>query len=279
MTETSLDLDAYRRRIGFDTEPTPTLSTLARLIERHAAAIAFENVEVLAGRVPALDREALERKMVQQARGGYCYEQNTLFQAVLREIGFDVAPLEARVRAGVPPDVVTGRTHMALRVRIDGVDWLADVGFGGLAPTTPVRLDDETLTADRVGAYRVVAADGERLLQLVHQDQWTDCYRIVASRPEHRDHELGNWFVATHPGSMLGHSLLAGIATPAGRLTLFNRKLTLRTPHGSEETTLRTRADFARVLAGDFRLALDDADLDAVVRAVASHDAEPEPGA
>ena len=276
MTDTPLDLDAYRRRIGFDGDATPTLATLARLIERHAATIAFENIEVLAGRVPDLGREALERKMVQGSRGGYCYEQNTLFHAVLRAIGFDVAALEARVRHGVPADVVTGRTHMALRVRIDGVDYLADVGFGGLAPTTPVRLDDESLTTDRVAAYRIVAADQDRLLQLVHGSESTDCYRIVASRPEHRDHELGNWFVATHPGSMLGRNLLAGIATAAGRLTLFNRKLTLRTRDDTQETTLRSRAEFARVLADDFGLALGDADLDAVMQAVGRDDGEPD---
>jgi N-hydroxyarylamine O-acetyltransferase len=278
MTATPLDLDAYRRRIGFDDALAPTLATLARLIERHAATIAFENVEVLAGRVPDLGLEALERKMVRSPRGGYCYEQNTLFHAVLRTIGFDVAALEARVRHGVPADVVTGRTHMALQVRIDGVDYLADVGFGGLAPTTPVRLDDPTPTADRVGAYRIVATDDDRLLQLVHGGESTDCYRIVASRPEHRDHELGNWFVATNPGSMLGRNLLAGIATPAGRLTLFNRKLTLRTRSGTEETMLHSRADFARVLADDFRLALADADLDALMRAVGRHDTELRPG-
>jgi len=276
MTDTPLDLDAYRRRIGFDGHLTPTLATLARLIERHAATIAFENIEVLAGRVPDLSRAALERKMVRGARGGYCYEQNALFQAVLGAIGFDVAALEARVRAGVPADVVTGRTHMALQVRVEGVDYLADVGFGGLAPTTPVPLEDESLTADRVGAYRIVAADDDKLLQLVHGGESTDCYRIVASRPEPRDHELGNWFVATHPGSMLGRNLLAGIATAAGRLTLFNRKLTLRTREGTQENTLRSRAEFAAVLADDFRLALGDGDLDAVMQAVGRDDGEPD---
>ena len=74
---------------------------------------------------------------------------------------------------------------------------------------------------------------------------------------------------------MLARNVLAGIATAAGRLTLFNRKLSLRTERGSQETTLRSRAEFARVLAEDFRLALGDADLDAVMQAVGRHDAEP----
>jgi N-hydroxyarylamine O-acetyltransferase len=275
MTAMPLDIDAYRRRIGFDDEATPTLATLERLLRLHASAIPFENIDVLAGRVPSLDIDSLERKMVHRARGGYCFEQNMLFRAVLRVFGFDVTGLEARVRAGAAADVVTGRTHMVLRVGIDGHDWLADVGFGGLAPTTPVRLDPGPGARDRVASYRVSTVDADLMLQVRTGDAWNDCYRITASRPEDRDYEVGNWFMATHPASMLGRNVLIGIAAPAGRLTLFNRTLTLRTPDGIDESTLHTRADFARVLAEDFRLVLDDSEVDAVMRAVERQDLDP----
>src|ERR1700744_3033369 len=127
-----MDLDAYFHRIGIGAGRTPSLAplaTLARLIERHQAVIPFENVETLCGRVPALDLDALQRKMVLGRRGGYCFEQNTLFMAVLRELGYAVRGLEGRVRTGVPAEVTTARTHMALCVTVDGEDWLADVGF------------------------------------------------------------------------------------------------------------------------------------------------------
>jgi N-hydroxyarylamine O-acetyltransferase len=120
----TLDLDAYCRRIGLRGALAPTRDCLVRLIQCHAMAIPFENIEVLARRVPVLDTDSLQRKMVQQRRGGYCFEQNQLFRGVLLACGFDAHPLEARIRVGVPADVVTARTHLATRVVLDGVDHL-----------------------------------------------------------------------------------------------------------------------------------------------------------
>src|SRR4051812_36845615 len=92
-----LDLDAYVRRIAFDGPLAATRECLGRLIAAHAAVIPFENIEVLARRLPRLDLPGLQDKLMRQRRGGYCFEQNTLFRAVLQAIGFDVRPLEARI--------------------------------------------------------------------------------------------------------------------------------------------------------------------------------------
>jgi N-hydroxyarylamine O-acetyltransferase len=267
MTETPFDGGAYRRRIQFDSPITPTIDTLAQLIERHAAAIPFENIEVLAGRVPPLDRASLQQKLVQRRRGGYCFEQNGLFLAVLKEAGFVVAGLEARVRAGVPADVVTARTHMALRVTLEGEDYLADVGFGGFAPTAPLKLRERTEQHDAIGTYRFIDVESDLLLQCRTHDGWVDCYRIGPSEPQPIDCEMGNWFVATHPKAMLRHNLLVARSTSGGRLTLFNRTLTLRNGAAKppEESSLGTRAEFADVLRDAFGLQIDDADLDAVM--------------
>ena len=266
-----LDLRAYLRRIGDDGALAPDLSTLARLIARHAEAIAFENIDVLAGRVPALDLAALQRKLVRGGRGGYCFEQNHLFMACLRRIGFEVRGLEARVRAGVAADVTTARTHMALRVTLDGVDHLADVGFGALAPTAPLVLDSRAEQPARSAVYRLVdAGGGERLLQARGSDGWSDCYQLGPGEPRPIDYEMGNWFVATHPTAMLRRNLLVGRATPFGRLMLFNRELTRRVPEAAagERSTLASRAEFADVLRDGFGLALDTPELDAVMAAV-----------
>ena len=267
MTDTPIDFDAYRRRIGFDAPLRPTLDTLAQLIERHAAAIPFENIEVLAGRVPRLDPASLQQKLVQRQRGGYCFEQNGFFLAALTQAGFVVSGLEARVRAGVPDDVVTARTHMALRVSLEGEDYLADVGFGGLAPTAPLKLLSRTAQHDAVGTYRFVDAQSGLLLQCETHEGWVDCYRIEPSEPHAIDYEMGNWFVATHAKAMLRHNLLVARSTPRGRLTLFNDKLSLRngTKASAEDRTLGTRAEFADVLHDAFGLQIDAPDLDAVM--------------
>jgi N-hydroxyarylamine O-acetyltransferase len=270
MSDPSFDFAAYARRIGFDGAAAPTLDTLARLIERHAAAIPFENIEVLAGRVPRLDLASLQQKLVERRRGGYCFEQNGLFLAALRHAGFVVAALEGRVRSGVPADVVTGRTHMALRVTLDGAEYLADVGFGGLAPRRPLRWVPREVQADPFGAYRIQEIDGDFLLQCETHEGWTDCYRIAPSPAQPVDYELANWFVATHPSAFLGQNLLLARSTAGGALTLFNRTLSLRSSARTrpEERTLQSGAEFADVLADRFGLEIDAADLDALLAVV-----------
>ena len=149
--------------------------------------------------MPRLDVASLEQKLVQRRRGGYCFEQNGFFLAALRQIGFAVAGLEGRVRSGVPAEVVTARTHMAIRVTLAGEHYLADVGFGGLAPTRPLKLVEREVQCDPVGAYRLLKVDDDLLLQCQTTEGWTDCYRIAPSLPHPIDYEMGNWFVATLP--------------------------------------------------------------------------------
>lgn len=265
-----LDLDAYRRRIAFDGPLAPTRACLERLILAHATAIPFENIDVLARRVPRLDLPGLQDKLVRQRRGGYCFEQNTLLRAVLQAIGFDVRPLEARIRSGVPADVVTGRTHVATRVALDGFAHLVDVGCGTIAPVAPLALDSRDEQAAGTGVYRFVDVGNECLLQTRDADGWTDCYQLMPGAPHAIDCEIGNWFVATHPKSLLGQNLLVGRAIPGGRLRLFNRRLSTFLAEGTAavERTLQARAEFADVLADGFGLDVAPADLDAVMAAL-----------
>ena len=97
------------------------------------AAIPFENLDVVLGRGIDLSDEAVDDKLIHRKRGGYCFEQNTLFMRVLLALGFDVTPISARVRIGRTREETPARTHVFLRVPIDGVHYLADVGVGGPA--------------------------------------------------------------------------------------------------------------------------------------------------
>lgn len=123
-----LHLAAYLERIE---QPGPVAATgaaLHALHRAHVAAIPFENVDVVLGRSLAVDPDGLQAKLVGSRRGGYCYEHATLFAAVLEEVGFGVQRLPARV--GGDRARPRARTHMALHVRGEDGDWLADVGFG-----------------------------------------------------------------------------------------------------------------------------------------------------
>jgi len=267
MPDPVFDLEGYARRIGYDGDGRPTLATLAAIIGRHAQAIPFENIDVLAKRVPGLELEPLQRKLVHSRRGGYCFEQNNLLLAALRALDFTVRPLEARVRAGVPAEVATARTHMALCVTLDGDDWLADAGFGALAPVAPLRLGAPEPQPTPTGAYRFVDAEGDLMLQARTHAGWNDCYRIGPDRPQAIDFEMGNLFVATWAKSMLRQNLLVARSVPQGRLRLFNHELELRANDVDPPVTrtLATRAEFSDVLAEEFGLEIAPADLDALM--------------
>ncbi|HSS27207.1 MAG TPA: arylamine N-acetyltransferase, partial [Usitatibacter sp.] len=140
MPGTPIDLDAYLARIGHQGQVAPNLATLRELHALHPRAIAFENLSPFTGETPRLDPQSLEAKLVRGGRGGWCFEQNLLFSHVLTAIGFSYRRLAARVRWNVAPDVVTARSHCLLEVAIEGRDYLADVGFGGLVLTGPVEM-------------------------------------------------------------------------------------------------------------------------------------------
>src|SRR5512133_627288 len=170
------DLGAYLRRIGFSGEVRSDLTTLRALHQAHVSTIPFENLDVQMGLPIRLDLDSVQAKLVRRRRGGYCFEQNSLFLAVLRQVGFDVLPCEARVRRGAT--TLLPRTHMLLLVRLEDQRWLCDVGFGGDGPLHPVLLDGQA-HAQFLGEFRVVEeADGERLnvLQSLRNGVWVDLY-------------------------------------------------------------------------------------------------------
>ena len=93
-------LDDYLERVGLTSARSPDLATLRRLHEAHVAAIPFENLDILLGHDIRLELDRLRDKLIARRRGGYCFEQNALFAAILQESGYTVMSMEARVRAG-----------------------------------------------------------------------------------------------------------------------------------------------------------------------------------
>jgi N-hydroxyarylamine O-acetyltransferase len=123
-----LDFPAYIERIGLSAGEPPELSEIHRA---HATSIPFENLDPHRGIPVSLAQEDLERKLVHERRGGYCFEHNLLLASALEHRGATVEPMLARVRVGTAPGTVRPRSHLVLRV-IDasGRQWHADVGFG-----------------------------------------------------------------------------------------------------------------------------------------------------
>jgi N-hydroxyarylamine O-acetyltransferase len=261
----ALDLAAYLRRIGHAGPAMPDLATLEALVARHAASIPFENLDPLLGRTPGLDLASLQRKLIDEGRGGYCFEHNTLLQHALEAIGFSVTPLAARVLWNQPPDAITTRSHMLLRVALPDGPRLVDVGFGGLTLTGVLRLGVEGAQPTPHEPFRLVEADGHQLLQALVKDEWRTTYRFDFQPQYPIDFEVTNHYLATHPASRFRQVLMAARAASDARYGLMNAQLSIHRPEGSETRTIADAAELRAVLQDLFHLrvpedpALDEA--------------------
>ena len=238
------DLDAYFARIGYDGPRTPTLATLHAITAAHTSSIPFENLSILMGHAIDLEIDALLGKLVHARRGGYCFEQNGLLLHVLGALGFQVAPLSARVRLDRPRDFIPPRTHIFLRVDVEGETWLTDVGVGGVSLTSAIRLETEAEQATPHD-YRRVVREGARLFHQVRfGDDWQDVCEFTLEEMPPVDRELGNWFTSTHPRSHFKNRLIvARAASDGARLTLLNNELKVRRRGAPAERRLVTTPD------------------------------------
>ena len=253
-----IDLAAYGARIGYAGPLTPTLATLRALQALHAAAIPFEAIDVLLDRGVDLAPAAVDAKLIAARRGGYCFEQNGLFRRVLTAIGFEVESLVARVRWMLPPGAPpTARSHMVLRVTIDGQPWLVDVGFGSCVPTSPLRMDRSELQPTAHESYRFRPSGDALLLQAQLEDSWADVYEIAREPQLDIDYEVANWFTATHPNSHFRHRLIVARTMPEARYVLLENRLTIRTPDGRAERRFLDADAIDRALGETFGLTVE----------------------
>lgn len=251
----ALDLPAYFARIGYVGPREPTLAVLRALQLQHMMTVPFENLDVLLGRRISIDLATIEQKIVRGGRGGYCFEQNTLFSEVLRSIGFSVTPLLARVRWQVPADYRTGLTHMVLRVEAESRSWLVDVGLGGAGTTGPLALDTEAEQTTPHELRRIVQRADLFMQQLRGRESWLDVCEFSLTEPAPVDFELGNWYSCTHPKAIFLNNLLVARAQPDRRVIIYNCDFTYRYPGGHAETrNIETPEELLALLAEHFNL-------------------------
>ncbi|PAU60426.1 arylamine N-acetyltransferase family protein [Pseudomonas indica] len=253
------DLAAYFDRIGYRGDPQPTLDTLRQLHVLHTEAIPFENLSPFLGEPVELDQPALEDKLIHRGRGGYCYEHNLLFSRMLQALGFEVAGLAARVRLNQPDHVQTPRTHMLLRVRLDEGDYLADVGFGGLTQTAPLKLVPDMEQATPHEPFRLLHADGLYTLQALVAGDWRTLYQFDLQEQQLPDYQLASWYLSHHPQSHFVTGLMLARTEPGLRHALHNNRYTLHHLGGaSEKRELASVDELLDVLQTQFRIRLPE---------------------
>jgi N-hydroxyarylamine O-acetyltransferase len=202
----AFDLDAYLERIGLHGRPG-----LLEVHRAHATSIPFENLDPRRGMPVSLAIEDLERKLVTDRRGGYCFEQNLLLAAALEALGMEVAPMLARVRSGAPPGTIRPRSHLLLRVRDETGDWHADVGFGLGTLLDPIPFGAGEVHVQSGWAFQVVEEGDDLVLRTPEDGGWVDDYAFVPEPAPHVDIEVSNWYTSTHPRSPFVTGLVVAV--------------------------------------------------------------------
>ena len=207
-----LDLDAYLARVGLGGRPS-----LTELHRAHVTAIPFENLDPRRGVPVSLEPEDLERKLVTERRGGYCFEQNLLLKAGLETLGADVAVYLARVRMGGVPGTPRPRTHLVLGVTDGGARWHADVGFGNGTLLEPIPFGPAGEHEQSGWRFRVVEDGPELVLQSSAVDgEWVDLYGFIPEPVPLIDVVTSNWYTCTHPRSPFVTGLIVSAQRPDG---------------------------------------------------------------
>jgi N-hydroxyarylamine O-acetyltransferase len=254
-----IDLDAYFDRIGYTGPCTAELETLRALHLRHARTIAFENLNPLLRWPVPLDAASLEQKLVRDGRGGYCFEQNLLFSHALRALGFSVTGLAARVMWNMPEGTATPRSHMVLLVDLDDDAYVADVGFGGMTLTGPLRLEPNVAQETPHEPFRLIKAGDALVMQALVDSAWKALYRFDLHEQLQQDYEVTNWYLSNHPQSHFVTGLIAARPDSDRRYVLRNREFAVHHVRGgTERRVLTSTSDLLSTLEYVFRLTLPD---------------------
>jgi N-hydroxyarylamine O-acetyltransferase len=250
-------LNDYLARIGHDGPVRPDLATLNALHAAHVKAIPFEGLDPFLGRRVNLDLPAVQAKLVDSRRGGYCFEQNALFAAALGSIGFEVTTLAARVRWMSPPDSPLGpKVHMLLKVDLPDGPHIADVGFGVCVMDAPLQFRMEVEQRTAMGTFRINEANGLFSISAKQPQGWRTMYVFDLAPQIQSDYELGNYFTSTSSLAPFSSTLIVERVDTEARYKLANRRLTVEAREGEvrSERTIESAAELGDVLRGTFNV-------------------------
>jgi N-hydroxyarylamine O-acetyltransferase len=252
-------LDRYLAFTGAARPAELTFDALAALQSAHLCAIPFENLDALLDRPVSLEYDALAAKLLSGERGGYCFEHNVLFAGALTALGYGVELLAGRIVVGQTH--ARPRTHLALRVRLDGGPVLSDVGFGRTALRGPVRMAPGVVQP--LGAHyeaRLVPVEEELLLQLRpngEEAEWEDQYLLAPHAQLMPDFVMANYWVSTHPAATMKERVLVLRSLPDGKRSIGGHRLTIDEP-GRQVSRDITAGELESVLREEFGIRLPE---------------------
>ncbi len=216
----NFSLEKYLERIAFDGKCEANIDSIRQIIHHQLFHVPFENLDVQAGKIVSLEPEAIVEKIIDQKRGGYCYEVSGLFAMALEEL--DIPYQFVAARPMFYP-VKRPKTHMAIVFELDHEKWFCDLGFGSYGPREPINLNalDQEHQQDYDTFLLTRSKNGEYLFKALVDGEWTSQYEFNLSPQEWIDFSPANYMNSTHPDTIFVQKLLVLMHTPEGRKILF----------------------------------------------------------
>ncbi|WP_454877679.1 arylamine N-acetyltransferase family protein [Serratia inhibens] len=252
-----MDRQRYLQHIGFAGIPQADLLTLQQLHRCHMLSVPFENLSIIYRQGIHLEEPALFNKIVERNRGGFCYELNRLFAALLKDIGFNVQFISGEIRArdgsfGAPFD------HMALKVELDQ-PYLVDVGFGD-SFLTPLKITTTEQQPQTSGTFHLEQEGETYYLERRNGDNRSHAktlYRFTLQAREPSEFDGMCHYHSTSPQSHFTQRLVCSRPTENGRVTLSENKLIITEDHQRHESTLHSEDERRAALMRYFRIDLE----------------------
>lgn len=248
-----MDLDRCLHRIDYRGLREPTLDALTELQRQFLYHVPFENLDIHLGRPITLSLEHAYKKIIEEGRGGFCYECNHLFQAMLTGLGFEVAFHGATMLIEDTLPLEFG--HMVLLTQLGEEPWLVDVG-NGQSFREPMRLDGSNSVVSEGTEYRLREYTGGHVLYYLEEEEWKPRYRFTNEPQRLENFTEPCRIQQTSPESRFTRHCLASIALPDGRITLLDAELTLSREGNSETVRIDDAEDYGCVLSEYFGINL-----------------------
>lgn len=253
-----MNIQTYLERINYKGSLAPTAESLRELQVAHLLTVPFENLSIHAGEPIILEDDALFRKIVENRRGGFCYEANGLFAALLRALGFDVAMLSAEV-ANAAGEFGPNFDHMTLLVSLEK-RWLVDVGFGD-SFREPLLLDERGEQVQGTRTYRILPSGNQLvLMQRDEGDEWKAEYRFTLQPYTYADYAEMCRYHQTSSESHFTQSRVCSKATDEGRITLSDMRFITTANSGAHQTRqeqiLTSDEEYAKILREQFGIVM-----------------------
>ncbi|WP_180326770.1 arylamine N-acetyltransferase family protein [Raoultibacter phocaeensis] len=252
----------YWRRLGLDPADVPlTRDGLDRIIFAHQCAIPFENLDACEYHVPiSLGIADMFEKIVAGKRGGYCFELNALFAALLADAGFSVSPCFARSlkdRGYVQPVA-----HRGAIVTIGDEKLFCDVGYGGPMPSCALPLKDGLEASSTGQTFRIERMEGPwwRILYCGREHAPRASAEPVLAFMDIEQYEVDfvalSLYCSTHPSSIFTQQRMLNRKTGDGSVSITADQFIRTTREDKEQRTIETDEEFRRLAKTHFGIEL-----------------------